>query len=711
MTVRTCKACDSVLRVITITHPNNLKQTALAVRQETAAECPSKVQANLRSTASLSIALLLIFFTAIMSNHAAAQDAKEALGPKDNAAKDAGTPLLLEMKTLRSSVRPELAGIHPRVYFTSQELDALRTEAHGPQKAWWEQQMQNLCALQGPPPPPPAEKRRAQNDVAFAIAEAAFAYKIEGNPKYLVAAKRYMDAAVSYDVWGYSFSKPNVDLAAGHLLYGMGLAYDLLYNDLTPAERERYRSKIAHQGELLYEYFAPRPGRSWAYSQNHTFIPMVGLGVAAYAVYGEVPEAKQWAALARAIYSKVLATYSKDGYYYEGFEYWIFSTPWIIHYLDAHKHTTGEDLFDQPGLRKTHLYAAHSLTPGGQMMFDFGDVFAGPVTRAKTGEDYERSHPGGHFESNYNLLYDLASRYNDSEIQGVADWMKSMGHTGQEEWWTLAWRNPNLKATPIDKIEPWHRFTDHDVAFWRSGWDAQATAIAFKCGPPEGHSATALIAGMPDWHTEQGHVHPDVNSFILWAHGQYLTGDSGYAGVPLTIEHNTLLVDGHGQGNEGKGHDAWAGFPYEQMNRARITSARLSARGFDIEGEGAAVYDSALGLKRYLRRITMSTAGKIEVNDVMESASPHIFTEVLHSDAKVEPLEAQRYRININDVALHVRLLLPPLAASKVEQNVVMGPGRPGSVDKGSLEPRGERLVVSTMKEATSTQFEWELTF
>src|SRR5437763_17078651 len=89
-----------------------------------------------------------------------------------------------------------------------------------------------------------------------------------------------MEAAVSYDVWGYSFSKPNVDLAAGHLLYGMGVGYDLLYNDLTPAERERYRNKIARQGHLLYEFFAPRPGRSWADSQDHTFVPMAGLGVA-----------------------------------------------------------------------------------------------------------------------------------------------------------------------------------------------------------------------------------------------------------------------------------------------------------------------------------------------------------------------------------------------------------------------------------------------
>ena len=49
--------------------------------------------------------------------------------------------------------------------------------------------------------------------------------------------------------------------------------------------------------------------------------------------------------------------------------------------------------------------------------------------------------------------------------------------------------------------------------------------------------------------------------------------------------------------------------------------------------------------------------------------------------------------------------------ASNVEQNVVMGPGRPGSVDKGSLESRGERLMVSTAGKVTSTQFEWKLRF
>jgi hypothetical protein len=147
------------------------------------------------------------------------------------------------------------------------------------------------------------------------------------------------------------------------------------------------------------------------------------------------------------------------------------------------------------------------------------------------------------------------------------------------------------------------------------------------------------------------------------------------------------------------------------MNKARITRAQLTPDGFEMEGEGAGVYDSSLGLKRYFRRITMNESGKIEVNDIVESTFPHIFTEVLHSDAKIEPIAQQKYHTNLSDVALHIHLLSPADAASKVEQNVVMGPGKPGSVDKGSLEPRGERLLVSTKEKVMSTHFVWELVF
>ena len=611
---------------------------------------------------------------------------------------------------MHSSLRPELSDQHPRVYFTQSEIDSLRTKIHSHHQTEWNAELAHLRVLAAPPPPPPAEVRREQNDVAFAIAEGAFAYAIERDPRILAATKRYMDAAVSYDIWGYSFSKPNTDLAAGHLLYGMGVGYDLLYNDLSAQERDRYRATIARHGALMYNYFAPKPGRAYAYSQNHTFIPMAGLGVAAYAIYGEVPQAAQWSALVRAIYDRVLATYSPDGYYYEGYEYWIFATPWIIHYLDAQRHAAGEDLFDHPGLRMMHYYAANALLPGGQSVFDFGDVYDGSVTRAKIGEDYERSHPDGHFESNYNLLYDLAARFHSSQIQGVADWMKSLGHTGQEPWWTLVWHDDTLASDPITSLPTYHRFPDHDVAFWRSSWGKDATAIAFKCGPPEGHHTTEEIVKYPDFHMEQGHVHPDVNSFILFAHGQYLTGDSGYAGVPRTIEHNTLVIDGKGQGNEG-GHDAWAGMDYAKLNAIRLTEVHLTPQSFDLVGEGADAYSPSLGLTRFTRHIRLVKPDQIEVDDAIRSSVAHRFTEVLHTDTTFAISSDGKISTNVGGVTLHATDMFSVPASAKVEDNVVMGPGKPGSVDKGTLEPRGQRVTVTTNQPVTDADFHWLLTW
>src|SRR3989441_6346168 len=373
-------------------------------------------------TPILVIAMVMapLLFPALTSS---AQDARELEAEKIKSNKLKGEhPLVELMRSRKSSLRPELMGVHPRVYVTDKELDELRQRARTTHRDLWQQALRKVRALKTEPAAPPAQQRRVQNEVGIGIAEAAFAYKIEGDRKYLEAAKKYMDAAVSYDIWGYANDKPNVDLAAGHLLYGLGWGYDLLYHDLNEQDRTRYRDKLIKQARLLADYFKPKPGRTFAYSQNHVFIPIAGLGVAAYALYGETPEAAEWASLARAIYDRVLATYSQDGYYYEGFEYWIFSTPWLIHYLDAQAHATGEDLYDRADFRLMHQYVAHSMLPGGNYVFDFGDIFEGPLTRAGLGEDYRRTHPQGHFHTNYNLLYRLAQRFQNGEAQGVAEW-------------------------------------------------------------------------------------------------------------------------------------------------------------------------------------------------------------------------------------------------------------------------------------------------
>lgn len=651
----------------------------------------------------------MILMTLALVASACAQDAYEALGPKDSpSSKGEVHPLVALTKTLNSRLLPELRGKHPRVFFTATEFEQLRVRAHSTHKDLWARALQNVRALKGDPPPPPAEGRREQNEVALAIAESSFLYQVSGDRKYLDAAKKYMEAATTYDVWGYRFNKPNVDLAAGHLLYGMSVGYDLLYNDLSPAERERYRNDIARHARQMYDYYKLKPGRSFAYSQNHVFIPIAGLGIAAYALYDEVPDAPQWAALARAIYDRVLATYSPDGYYYEGFEYWVFSTPWIIHYLDAHKHATGEDLYDHPGLKQAYLYLAHVLTPGGETMFDFGDVFEGPLTRAKKGEEYERSHPGGHLHTNYNLLYHLAARFQNPDAQGVAKFMADMGQVNFEDWWSLAWYDDKLPATPMNQLSTWHYFPDHEVVFWRSDWTANATAFAFKAGPPEGHHTEALLKKFPDWHLSAGHSHPDANSFIIFAKGQYLTGDSGYSGQPRTEQHNTLLVDGRGQGAEGGHHDPWAKFPYSQLNDTRISEMQL-ANGFAyVKGEASAAYEKTLELKKFNRHFLFVAPSQFTIWDDIESKEPRVFTSILHSDTTWDEVGKKNFAVKSGEAKLLLNIQNSDIE-TKTEPNLVIAPGRPGAVDKGEQQQRGERLAISTKSAQRSAIFVYQI--
>jgi hypothetical protein len=86
---------------------------------------------------------------------------------------------------LRHEVRlkPELVGVHPRVFVTIEELEGLRVRVRGTHREEWSRVLAGLAAMKGDPPPPPGpQERRSQNTVALAIAEVSLAYAVERKP-------------------------------------------------------------------------------------------------------------------------------------------------------------------------------------------------------------------------------------------------------------------------------------------------------------------------------------------------------------------------------------------------------------------------------------------------------------------------------------------------------------------------------------------------
>jgi Domain of unknown function (DUF4962)/Heparinase II/III-like protein len=595
-------------------------------------------------------------------------------------------------------LRPVLSGQHPRIFFTNESLKLLSQRAQNSDRELWQAVSKDVRALKMAPPPPGSpmlnrsgveqvEGDFSQYDVAYILAEATFAYAIERDPRYLEAARRWLLTIIKYDPWGYTFRTPNVDLPPAHLLYAVGFAYDALYNDLTTAERDAVRAKLARQARLMYEFFSYKPGKKYSYSQNHTFIPMAGLGVAAFALMDEEPDAEQWARLARAVFERVLTTFGTDGYYYEGFHYSVFSVHWIVRYLDALEHATGEDLY--PRMREKFLplkyYVAHSILPDGRSVFDFGDTGRGAAERDNS--------KNGKLNTGYEVLYRLAAKYNDAEAQGIADWLRlNLKTTTWEKGWAFHAHDPQIRAAPMSSVPASYYFRDNETAFWRSNWEAGATAFAFRCGPPEGHHVTELSPLVPDWRQNTGHAHPDANSFIIYSHGKYLTGDTGYTGIKQTKHHNTILVDGRGQEKDGR-HEVFKDVPYERLNKLRLADLWSTPEFFYARGLAAPAYFSDLNLGRFDRHFLYVAPDYFVIWDELAADVPRVYTWLLNAEKSIVTQTSNSFVMPNGNAELFAQCLLPNPVTFKVEPLIVTTQGRPGEVEKGELEQRGVQLV------------------
>ena len=614
-------------------------------------------------------------------------------------------PTFDELLAHKVALKPELVNVHPRVFVTKAEIDALRGRVHTADRAAWENVTRGLAAMKGAPPPVPGpQERRSQNDVAFAIAEVSLAYAVDRKPEYLAAAKTWTLAAIDYDPWGYTYNKPNTDLAAGHLLYAIGWAYDLLYDDFTAAERARIRQSLERHANLVYDAFAPKPGRKHTFTQNHDFIPTAGLAVTALALMGESKDAERWAVLARAHHHRAGQLLSPDGYYYEGMEYWIFSAPWLVHFLDAWEHATGESLWNRDVFRNWKTYLAHALLPDGQSVFDFGDIWEGALTRAKGGAEYARVYPGGTLQSNFNVMFRVAARFQDPQAQAIAERYASFGHSNLEEFWTLLWRDPSLKAAPIDTLPLAHYFEDSGVVYMRTSWGKDATAIAFKAGPPEGHRVARLLPTLPEWRLDSGHAHPDAGSFIIWAHGRYLTGDTGYAGLPSARNHNTMTFAGAGQGVETQ-HDVWREMDYRALDGIRIREANLAGGRARIVADLAAAYPKTVGVTAFTRSFSWDGGSTITVADAVTLNAPRIAEWHLQSDTPFGGSGTRFQNGSASEPRLRVSFAAPTGAAVMPGRATVKAPGPPGSIEKGAEEQRGY-VLTATARAAETIRFE-----
>lgn len=380
----------------------------------------------------------------------------------------------------------------------------------------------------------------------------ALSFLMTNDEKYSDKIKEILLDAIKDDSWGNEEMMArtpawNADLNMAHKAFYAAIAYDAVYNKLSPSERKRIAQGLKRLAmEPLLGDWIMEPTRIHSLnSMGHnwwTSCVCMG-GILALSLQNELQEAKDGAAAVNEVLPEwfdftgdVLQqkpkTFDDAGGMYECLNYanygiqeaLLFRLAW----MNTHK---GEKTTDIPHLKKLSAFFAHICYPRTGILYNinFGD-----------------SHKNTAAESSLMLLYAMGIQ--DKDIL----WYMSQVKQGQHRDGYFIDRpmgflyTPDLsKAPPVPDLKKSQLFEDFGWATMRNSWEKDATMLAVKSG-----------------HT-WNHSHADANSFILFHKGEDIIKDGGRCWYPnpeyrnyffQSEAHNVVLFNGKGQRREQQYH-------------------------------------------------------------------------------------------------------------------------------------------------------------
>ena len=531
--------------------------------------------------------------------------------------------------------------------------------------------------------------------IGMAAANLSLAYKLTGQEHYLTEAKRWIFTAVNYDVWGYGFLV-DVDLSASWLLFGLGLSYDWIKDDLTDEERQKFLNKLILQGNKIFDYGQENFGHCWStnYWQNHNWINYSGLLTTAYAVRAEHAGAQVWIDEIHDNFEKVFNYLPEDGSNYEGTVYWRYAMNFFLNAAELIRAGGGTDHFKSEFMKNTFDFQLYQIAPGWEENIGFGDV-----------HDKRSSH-------SISAYYKIASEYNNERAQWLGervrkDFLFREAYQSKvfpgilpEAFLELIWYNPDVEPKSPNGLPLTKYFEDLGLVVMRSSWEDDATHLSFKSSPPGGHKQWKMSWELDrenDWFTRSlTHYHVDFNSFILNHNGASLVIDDGYNRTSKAEVHNLITVDGTGCVGEkiwergsvsdpeifdlnSKGiFNVWRDVPEEAI--AEIEAFSQDNGYTYVTGESHRLYYPEMQLTRNARHIINSELGYFILLDELESKLAHTYTWRIHAEKYAKQVSNNKFEILNGSGALNIFTAFPEARNTEISETLIeeiMTPQRP----------------------------------
>ena len=433
-----------------------------------------------------------------------------------------GTAILMAHVAQAAEVRAE----HPRMLLNADDLPAIRERCKTTHKETWEM-VKNYADSRLDYQP------QARPQPAVIAGVHGFVYQVTGEEKYARAGTRILRYYAKYHLDKVRNRLGSANWEAVALRRSNYIAYDWLYNGMTPQERAEIGNMLLEIADLHAEQDTWNHAYAGGYNRYENDFYC---GLALYK--SGIDDAKAEGYIRSGfdfLLNQTVAGRSQvatdDGGIQSGMGYAMYNyIPVEAHFLALWKSATGEDIFDQDtSLHYFPVWALYTITPNGEAppICDIG-VTSGVLTAEKLEGN---TRVGGNALRLYCSL--IANRYRDAR---AASLMPEPG----DYWYSsgpryILWSDPSIKPVPPGPELPRGRhFEGMGWVAMRSGWDPDATYSVFVCGD-----------------SYYGHRHADVNQFVIYKRG-YLACDARQR-IYDTAAHNTLLV----YSDDGKSGQRW----------------------------------------------------------------------------------------------------------------------------------------------------------
>ena len=523
---------------------------------------------------------------------------------------------------------PAVRGRHPRLLFTAEDVPAMREFAQNEGAAFFEQ----LKSYVGSGDIPGdlsflTNATNAQREGLWRLPTVGLHYVLTGDRRSFGRCVAAMKALMELDHWEMG-GEQDSGMGAANVMIGAALAYDWLYNDLDPAFREAYRQKLLLQARRMYYLGHLGKGGSLGYwrsdpQNNHRWHRNAGLTLCILAVAGDGPGYEWLLGKTKEELEFITKWLPDDGTSHESPSYMIFGGAHLMLALDAADRCLGTSFCDIPFVRENVSFRMQTLTPGLEDVFCFGD--------------------SGGMGSYSNYLYLCAARH------GMKDHMDGLRkHAALNSgaywlgWFSLVWFDPTLTGGSVDNLPKAKLFDDLGLAFVREGWAKDDVAVMLKAAPYGGFKLNQYRNENDLHYINVAHDDPDANMFQLYADGEVLACDDGYASNKVTSSHNTILVNGKGQEGEGQ-HWTQPLNGRDMKGMAWATTWKDAGDVVVAEGEAGGAYAD---LDRFRRTVIWVNGQYVLVLDDVRAPKPAEITWLMQG-AELEPVDASQgaYRL------------------------------------------------------------------